>query len=363
MKNILFILQLPPPVHGSSTVGKYIKDSKKINKAFSGRYLNLLASKKVSESGKVSIRKLMNFFFIWIKLIKELLKKKPDLCYLAITATGAAFYRDILLIFLLKVFNVRRIYHMHNKGVKDYQDHPIHDLFYKLAFNKADVILLSNHLYSDIEKYVSKEHVHICPNGIPEMDTKKTQQKIKNLPRILFLSNLIQSKGVFVLLQACSMLKKKGLKFECIIIGGEVDLSSQQLNKEINALNLKGVVVYAGKKYGEKKEKAYSRADIFAFPTSKESFGLVNLEAMQFSLPVVSTIEGGIPDVIEDGRTGFLIPTQNVQALSEKLEVLIRNDKLRQQMGKAGRKKYEQQFTLKKFEERMIEILDTILST
>jgi glycosyltransferase involved in cell wall biosynthesis len=123
---------------------------------------------------------------------------------------------------------------------------------------------------------------------------------------------------------------------------------------------LSGQVHYVGKKYGTDKEAIFSKADIFAFPTYYETFGLVNLEAMQFCLPIVSTFEGGIPDVVNDGKTGFLVPQKDAKALADKLERLIKNPALRKQMGKAGREKYEKEFTLNAFEKRLKEILTKI---
>ena len=112
-----------------------------------------------------------------------------------------------------------------------------------------------------------------------------------------------------------------------------------------------------GKKYGTYKAEVFSKADIFAFPTYNETFGLVLVEAMQFSLPVVSTFEGGIPDVVEDGETGFLVPQNDAVALAEKLELLIKDPVLRKEMGEMGREKYEAEFTLAAFEERFTTIL------
>lgn len=180
---------------------------------------------------------------------------------------------------------------------------------------------------------------------------------------LLFLSNLIESKGVYVLLDACQKLSEKGLAFKCTFIGGEGDVSEYQINKEINDRGLGRQVVYAGKKYGEEKEKAFSEADIFVFPTYKECLPLVLIEAMQHSLPVVSTYEGGIRDLVDSGKTGYLVEQKNVEELTQQLEKLIKDKELRQKMGKAGRRKYEAAFTLQKFEERMTEILTQVVQS
>ncbi|MDT8375045.1 MAG: glycosyltransferase family 4 protein, partial [Bacteroidales bacterium] len=95
-------------------------------------------------------------------------------------------------------------------------------------------------------------------------------------------------------------------------------------------------------------------------PTFNDCLPLVLLEAMQHSLPVVSTPEGAIPDVVEDGVNGFLVPQKNATALADKLEVLIKDPDLRHKMGSAGRARYEAQFTLERFERRIVEILNQV---
>lgn len=364
-KSILFILQLPPPVHGSSKVGEYIKNSKKINLYFDCRFINLLASKNVSDSGKISLSKIIDFIVIFFKLLKELLLKKPDLCYLAITSTGPAFFRDVILISLLKIFKVMRIYHMHNKGVSEVQDKLLYKFIYEFVFKDATIILLSEYLYPDIDKYVDRERVFICPNGIPDVIVHKVSKNEPNKKvRILFLSNLIESKGVKVLLEACKKLKEKNLVFECVYIGGEGDISANKIKEEIELMGLEDYVIYLGKRYGEEKEQEFSKADIFAFPTfyEKECLPLVLLEAQQHSLPIISTFEGGIKDIVESGKNGYLVPQRDIDALTEKLELFINTQELRIQMGISARSNYEEKFTLKKFENRILEILDKTLT-
>ena len=138
------------------------------------------------------------------------------------------------------------------------------------------------------------------------------------------------------------------------MIGGEGDVTADQLSAKINEAGLSENILVAGKKFGAEKEKAFEQADIFVHPSYEDCLPLVLLEAMQHSLPIVSTFEGAIPDVVEDGVTGFLVPQKDAIALAEKLEMLINNPELAAQMGAAGRMKYEQEFTLERFEGRMV---------
>lgn len=116
---------------------------------------------------------------------------------------------------------------------------------------------------------------------------------------------------------------------------------------------------FHGKKYNEDKKVFFENADIFIFPTLNEAFGLVLLEAMQHHLPCVSTTEGGIPGIIDEDKTGFLVPKHDAETLAEKIQTLLSDADLRQRMGEAGREKFEKEFTLEVFEKRMAEILKT----
>jgi len=79
---------------------------------------------------------------------------------------------------------------------------------------------------------------------------------------------------------------------------------------------------------------------------------------MAHSLPCISTQEGGIADIISDGETGYLVPRNNAEALAAKIECLIQHPTTAVDMGKAGRERFEREFTIGRFEERMVGILD-----
>jgi len=128
----------------------------------------------------------------------------------------------------------------------------------------------------------------------------------------------------------------------------------------ITEKGLSSFISVVGPKHGEEKMRVFNNADIFVLPTLEDIFGLVNLEAMQYSLPIVSTFEGAIPDVVEDGVTGFLVPQRDATILADRLEMLINDASLREKMGAAGRAKYERQFTLERFENRIKEILQEV---
>lgn len=363
MKNkVFFIIHMPPPVHGASMMGKYIHDSQIVNDIFNCTYFNLTLAKNLQDIGKGGLRKLIDFIKQITSLCKVVKSETPDLCYVTPNAKGGAFYKDFLIVMMLKIMGQKVIIHYHNKGVSTRQNKFIDNILYRLFFKNLKVILLADTLYYDVCKYVNRKDVYICPNGIPV--TIELGKKEHDSFNILFLSNMMKEKGVWDLVDACKILKDKGLKFHCHFVGKWSDILQETFNDRINALGLQNYVNAYGAKYGEEKNDFFQMSDVFAFPTfyNNECFPLVLLEAMEQGIPCISCNEGGISGIIDDAQTGFIIAKNQPEALAEKLEVLINNPDLCNKMGKAGRKKFEQEFTLNRFEKRITEILNDVLT-
>jgi glycosyltransferase involved in cell wall biosynthesis len=354
---VLFILHYPPPIHGAAMLGQYIIDSTLINTKFNCRYINLGISRSLDDIGAIGFQKWWRYLDLLAKTMRQIIVFRPDLIYFTPTSFGPGFYKDAIALLLAKALGGRLVYHFHNKGVKKRQNYVIDNFLYRLVFVKARVILLSRHLYEDVQKYVPIHNVYYCPNGIPDVSVRFLQKPDHQKVELLFLSNLYVSKGVEVMLEACALLKNRGYVFHCSIIGGEGDWTASDLVKSIDSKSLKNVVTYRGRQYGPTKQLSLAGSDIFVHPTCEDCFPLVLLEAMQHSLPIVSTFEGGIPDIVDDGTTGYLVPKNDVEALADRLAILIVSAQKRSLMGVAARVKYEHEFALSVFENRFKDIL------
>lgn len=357
---ILFILHLPPPIHGAAMMGKYIQESELINSSFDCFCINLATAGSLSDIGHVSLEKLLKYLLL-LRYISHVVKEiRPELVYITPNAGGKAFFKDFIVVQMLESMGCKVIAHYHNKGVSAYQSKWIYNFLYKRFFSNLKVILLAENLYKDIAKYVKREDVYICPNGIPSSCKEEMEARRNNvIPHLLFLSNLLISKGVIVLLDALKILKEKEYTFVCQFIGGETaEINAVQFFEEVNKRELSDLVTYVGRKVREEKEAFFRQADIFVFPTYYETFGLVNLEAMEYKLPVISTNEGGIPDIVKDGENGLICEKQNPVSLADCIAKLLDDEELRVKMGNAGYEKFCREFTLDKFENRMRDILN-----
>jgi glycosyltransferase involved in cell wall biosynthesis len=359
---ILYIVPLPPPVHGSAMVCQYIKDSNHIKGKFDGDFVNISTSRSLEEIGKRNFTKIFRFLGAYFIVFIKLLLKKYDLCYLAITCHGIGFLKDAPFVLLCKLFGRKVVIHQHNKGMSLFVNRPLYKWLFQLVYKNTKVILLSWNLYQDIEKIVKQKQVYICPNGIPEIlgKTNITEQR-SSIPRLLFLSNLIESKGVYVLLDACKILKEKGLDFTCNFVGRETkEIDRLNFNSELEKRGISKLVTYQGAQYGIEKVKTFQNSSIFVFPSyyHNECLPLVLMEAMQYKLPIITTNEGGIPDIVNDGENGFIVQTKDPISLASALEKLITNPKLCVEMGNNGYKKFKEQYTLTAFEHCFIKTIN-----
>lgn len=182
------------------------------------------------------------------------------------------------------------------------------------------------------------------------------------MTNIISISNLNESKGILYLLDACRILVQNGEKsFHLHLVGAATaEISAERMEREICERELSTYVTYHGKQYGEKKEEFLSGADVFVHPTLDDCFPLVLLEAMQHALPIIATPVGAIPDIVEDGVNGILVPERNSEGLADVMRWLMDAPELAQQMGQRGKENYLANYTSERFEQRLIEIINTI---
>jgi len=357
---VLFIMHMPPPVHGAAMVGKSIHDSRLINDSFDCRYVNLTVAKNLNDIGKLSIRKVTDVFRLIKRARKVSRQFRPDIIYFTPNTKGMPFYKDFLVKQALRKQAKRIVLHFHNKGVSKRQDHLVDDFLYRRFFKGVDVILLDKRLYQDVRKYVSETAVHYCANGIEDKALSTEVREHGRVPRILFLSNMMKAKGVWTLLEACSILKGRNVEFTCNFVGGWKDIQKDAFESKVHELGIEGAVKASGPKFGDEKLEYLANSDIMAFPTLDECFGLVLLEAMQHKLACIATEEGGIPSIIKDGETGIIIQKNDYVALANAIEKLCKDPVLRVQMGEAGRRRFQELYTVKKFEQTFCRIIQDL---
>ena len=363
---ILFIMHMPPPVHGVAVVGQNIHDSRLINSKYECFYINEAISTDVSHIGKVGLYKVKSIFDHAKKIKKTIKETKPDLVYITPSAyqPEIGMIRYILEFMAINSTGVKKLIHFHNKGIREKCQKWWIRWYYKMLFKNAKVIFIAKGFEKQFDIYLKASQILHCPNGI-QRSRKIGSSLIKknnSTPKLLFLSNIMKEKGVFTLLEAIEQLKAKGLSFTCDFVGSWKDITEQGFKSYCLQHDIQDIIIAHGPIFGPSKLNFYKEADIFVFPSYNETFGLVLAEAMEYELPCVTTNEGGMPMLVEDGYNGYLINRADSKQLADRLEKLISNAQLRVCMGKASYEKFNREFTIDKFEQKLSNCIDKALN-
>ncbi|PYJ30803.1 MAG: hypothetical protein DMF24_02250 [Verrucomicrobia bacterium] len=183
-------------------------------------------------------------------------------------------------------------------------------------------------------------------------------------PRVLSIGRLIEFKGFRDLIAACAELKKRGIQFECEIIGDGPLLRA--LQDAITAAGLDGIVQLPGALSQEEIVCRLADCDVFALASIVDSKGAsdilptVILEAMATGLPVVSTRLSAIPEMVRNGESGLLVNPGDVEGLANAIESLLRDEQLRARLGAAGRGKIEEKFDVDKTAAQLLGLVEAV---
>jgi glycosyltransferase involved in cell wall biosynthesis len=354
---LLCVMQMPPPVHGVTTINAQVAASALLGDHYVVEVVPLQFADSIDELRRVSIRKLVRAASVAGRLGIALMRRRPDLVYFTFVPDGPAFYRDCAYIALLKLFGVRRVYHLHAQGFSSHAASAWRRTLCRWAFSGAYAIVLASTLRDDTAPFIEDDRVFVVPNGVPGSPSRRRASD--GVPRVLFLSNLIESKGPYVLLDALRELAARGCSFRAVFAGAPRG-EAADFTAAIRRAGLTDHVEYVGPVYGERKDELFAQSDVFALPTWHDAFPLVVLEAMKWGLPVVSTPEGAIPEIVVEGETGFLVSRRDPVALANQLEVLLRDPALRSRMGSRARERFEAHYTLERFEQHLVAALERV---
>jgi glycosyltransferase involved in cell wall biosynthesis len=178
-----------------------------------------------------------------------------------------------------------------------------------------------------------------------------------NPVRLIMVARFNEQKDQVTLLKAIAQLNNHSFHLDLIGSGPSWE-SCKNLAK---SLAIEDKVSFLGDRRDV--PDLLAKSQIFILSTNYEGLPISILESMRSGLPVVATSVNGIPEEVEHGKTGLLVPRQDVQALADALQTLIQSPEIRQQMGKAGRQKFEQEFTVDRMIDETKAIYEKILKT
>jgi len=254
----------------------------------------------------------------------------------------------------------------------------------KTALEMADAIIaVSAETKRDIEKLfdVDPKRVHVIHNGI-DLEEYRKVDTIDALvrdgidpekPYLLFVGRVTRQKGIVHLVRAIQFMDPD---FPIVLCAGAPDTPeiAEEMNEALAAAQKKRSNIFWIEEMLDRPAviELYSHAAVFCCPSIYEPFGIINLEAMACETAVVASAVGGIKEVVVDGKTGFLVPVDFAgdtfklanpekfsRDLAARINQLMKNGKLREKFGKAGRKRAEEHFSWTKIAQKTKALYET----
>ena len=328
------------------------------------------------------------FLRVYVVFLFQIIKQNPKLVYLTLASGKVGFLRDAVIIWTSAVLQKRIVAHYHGGNFHNFVSNaPIWlKRIIKFSLGLVDtLVLLGGNLRFMFRNLIPSEKIRILYNGLDTEAYKWISQSTSNDEIIiLFMGHLTYPKGFWQLTKAYPRLKEKFTDIHLLFAGalpeprftlgefltGEHREDFQNRMHEITNETLDFINSaeqyngrYLGFVSGPQKMKAFSRADIFVLPSFTEGFPMSVLEAMAAGLPVVVTPVGVLPEILEDGKNGFFVTPGDVDDLTSKLEILIKDETLRRRMGENNRKYAARNFDIQIIAKQLVHILeDTIFS-
>ena len=330
-KGILVIGPMPEPTTGVSLANKVLVEGLSNNGAYQIKVVNTSFAQFKENLGKFSFSK----FFFYLKQNLHVFKVfGVDIVYITPGQTFFGLLKYMLFIVTSKILRKELIIHIHGnyvgseynflKGIKK-------KLFKWLLSQTSKGIVLSESLSGNMSPFVHKSKIFVLYNfveGFLFSDKKTIDRKLtQSKPKIIFLSNLMEEKGIFDLLEALRILEEKGFEYEAKIAGNLDTTHENKLQAYIKTLKK---TKYVGVVSGKNKKDLLLWSNIFILPTFYKMEGqpISILEAMATGNIVLTTRHAGIPDIFQNEIHGYYVEKNNSNSIVEIIQSLdIQSDR------------------------------------
>ncbi len=286
--------------------------------------------------------------------VRSLLKKeKPDVLHMHTSHAHTLGIWAAKPAFVKKTLVTRRM------------DYSIKGLFSKLKYRKADHIAAISTEVKNVlvdcgmeEKNITIIHSSIIPPVLPKKSTlKKELGWDPEAPLIGTAASLHERKGLKYLITAYTDMKKEVPRLKLVIAGEGPQ--EKELKELVERIGMENDIRFLG--FRKDMPNILAALDVFILPSLLEGLGVALLEASGAGVPVVASNTGGIPDVVDDGKSGFLVPPGDSAALTEKILKLLKDKRLREVMGQFGKDRIEKEFSADLMVKRYIELYEKLL--
>jgi glycosyltransferase involved in cell wall biosynthesis len=209
---------------------------------------------------------------------------------------------------------------------------------------------------------VLPSHIRVIPCGV---DTERFRPADRNdskpaTPLIVCVARQVAVKNLGLLLDACSLLAEQGTKFRCVLVGDGPCRS--ELVEKRDRLGLVELVELPGAAEQRQVVRWWQQAAVGVLSSDNEGMPVSLMEAAACGVPAVATAVGGVPELIEDGATGLLVPPGDASSLAAALQRLLQEPDLRVRFGAAARQRVEERFSVRRQVDQLLALWSEVLA-
>lgn len=350
---ILVVGPTPPPYHGVSTVVSNILKSS-VSESFRILHLDTADRRSLNNVGNLDIQNIWLALKHALRFQYLLITEQPDLIYTSIAEVPLGFMRDSLFLIPARLSGKAVVVHLHGGNFDSFyrKSNPLLKSLVRFCLSRVDQAVVLGYRFRDkFDGLVDPAKVRIVPNGIPakpyeEQGTLQPKDKF----RILFMGNLIESKGFVDFIEAAPIVlsNMRGVEFQ--LVGDDSFPEAQRAKEWVRSRGLEGDITFLGIRHGEEKTAILRSADLFVFPTryAMEGQPLVLLESMAAGVPIVTTRHATIEDTL--GTEGALYVNQGDPVdIANKIMTLLRDGAQRDRIAEHNRVRLREHYTLEQF--------------
>ena len=290
---------------------------------------------------------MLKFLLAPIRFLLKLWQFHPDVIHFNPSFDPKSIIRELTLIAISKLHRRAVLVQFHGGNVSQLESNGDIPVYLKLVIKWASqLVVLTNIQKKPLLKYCPLEKISLVPNMVDTTIFTKPNHRYRSSYRILYMSKIESKKGALDVLEASPEVIEKFPNSKFLFAGDGPDINKIKLL--CCEMGLEDHVKIMGYLRDKKKAAFLSRGDIFLFPSHyDEGMPYALLEAMAAGLPIISTANGGIPDVIENWVNGILIQPKQAGQLARAIIKLLSNKKARTEFGKLNRFKAESEYDIK----------------
>ncbi|MGE3775506.1 MAG: glycosyltransferase family 4 protein [Gammaproteobacteria bacterium] len=363
-RRVLFLAQMPPPIHGVTTMSRRVRTMMEATPGLDVEHLWLGGARTLHDVGKASLRKVTGFGWLCARLaMRGLAGRRYDFTYQTLAPHGDAALRDGILIALSKRLTGRALVHLHTQGLEEIlAGATLRRRLLRRMIGGTELIAISGHVADMARRSGIFSRVHDLPNLIvdPGNPDCASAERLK----CGYLGNYDPRKGVLRFIDSIAAIRAAGVPVDAAIAGGPTKhLSVDDVCAYAASRGVGDVVRVLGFVSETEKHDLFRCLDLFIYPTDHDLAPLVVLEAMALGAAPIVFDTGGLREMVgPDFADHVITEKHDPAAFTSRIAALAsgyaRDPARLVEAKRRARRRYESNYTPEIYERRLAKILD-----